>query len=69
MKYAVVIEKLENNYCGHVPDLPVCVSPGKTIDEVRAGLREAIALYLDVAHEYGEVVPEPTTLVEALDIA
>ena len=69
MKYAVVIEKLEHNFCAHVPDLPVCVTTGQTLEEVRVNLREAVALYVEVCREYGDLVPEPTTRVEELDVA
>ncbi len=34
MRYAVVIEKAENNYSGYVPDLPGCVATGATVGEV-----------------------------------
>ena len=36
MRYAVVIEKGENNYSAYAPDLPGCVSVGDTLDEVKA---------------------------------
>ncbi|MGH8524435.1 MAG: type II toxin-antitoxin system HicB family antitoxin, partial [Gammaproteobacteria bacterium] len=32
MRYAVVIEKAQNNYLAYVRDLPVCVATGATID-------------------------------------
>ena len=35
MRYLVVIEKGERNYSSYVPDLPVCVSVGKTLKELR----------------------------------
>jgi predicted RNase H-like HicB family nuclease len=34
VRYAVVIEKAEGNYSGHVPDLPGCVATGPTIEAV-----------------------------------
>ncbi|MCH7979336.1 MAG: type II toxin-antitoxin system HicB family antitoxin, partial [Acidobacteria bacterium] len=34
MKYAVIIEKGPNNYSAYVPDLPGCVSTGKTLEAV-----------------------------------
>ncbi|MFH0352409.1 MAG: type II toxin-antitoxin system HicB family antitoxin, partial [Chromatiales bacterium] len=42
MRYAVVIEKAQNNYSAYVPDLPDCVATGATIDEVEDQIREAI---------------------------
>ena len=33
IKYAVVFEQAENNWAAYVPDLPGCMSTGKTLDE------------------------------------
>jgi len=33
-KYAVVIEKGANNYSAYVPDLPGCVTTGRTVEEI-----------------------------------
>lgn len=35
MRYAVVIERAENNYAAYVPDLPGCVATGKTMQEIK----------------------------------
>jgi predicted RNase H-like HicB family nuclease len=32
--YAIIIEKAENNYSAYVPDLPGCVTTGKTLEEI-----------------------------------
>ncbi len=42
MRYAIVIERAENNFSAYVPDLPGCVVTGKTIAEVETEIREAI---------------------------
>ena len=42
MRYAIVIEKAENNYAAYVPDLPGCVATGQTIEETEQEIREAI---------------------------
>jgi predicted RNase H-like HicB family nuclease len=39
MRYAVVIEKAENNYSAYVPDLPGCITTGKSIEETRRLIR------------------------------
>ena len=46
-KFNVVIEKDEDGYYAHVPELEGCQSQGDTLDEVTANIQEAIALYLD----------------------
>ena len=35
MRYAIVIEKAEDNYGAYVPDLPGCVTTGETIEETQ----------------------------------
>jgi predicted RNase H-like HicB family nuclease len=69
MKYAIVIEKAENNYSAYVPDLPGCVATGKTIEEVEQQIREAIEFHLDGMREDGEPIPPPSSHVEYVDVA
>ena len=68
-EYAVVIERSPNNYGAWVPDLDGCVSTGKTLDEVKANIAEAIAMHLELMREQGEPVPEPSAQVAVVQIA
>jgi predicted RNase H-like HicB family nuclease len=68
-RYAIVIEKAAANYAAYVPDLPGCVAAGKTIPETEKLLREAIDLHLQGLHEDGISPPEPSSVVEYLEIA
>jgi len=69
MRYAIVIEKAENNYSAYVPDLPGCVATGDTVEKVGSEIREAIAFHLDGLREDGAVIPQPSSVVEYLEIA
>ena len=69
MRYAIVIEKAENNYAAYVPDLLGCVATGKTIKETEEQIREAIELHLRGMHEDGLPIPEPSSQVEYVKIA
>jgi len=69
MKYAIVIEEAETNYSAYVPDLPGCVSTGRSLAEIESNMREAIALHLDGMREDGIAPPRPTTHVAELEIA
>jgi predicted RNase H-like HicB family nuclease len=53
-KYAVVIERGPDNMSAYVPDLPGCITTGKTVEEIAHNIREAIALHLDGMAEDGE---------------
>jgi predicted RNase H-like HicB family nuclease len=68
MKYAVVIEKTETGFSAYVPDLPGCVSVGRTRKEMDRNIREAIELYIDELRDQGLAVPVPTTDTEYVAI-
>ncbi len=69
MQYAIIIEKAEHNYGAWVPDLPGCISTGKTIEETKRNIQEAIEFHLEGMREDGLPVPEPTTVVATVEIA
>lgn len=69
MRYAIVIEKSENNYGAWVPDLPGCVATGKSVEVVEKRIREAIELHLSGMREDGDPIPRPTVLVNYVDVA
>ena len=43
LKYAVIFERAESNWAAYVPDLPGCMTTGRTLDETKAAIQEAIA--------------------------
>jgi predicted RNase H-like HicB family nuclease len=67
-RYAIVIEKAKSNFAAYVPDLPGCVATGATVEETESLLREAIALHLGGLQEDGLLVPEPSSVVEYLEL-
>lgn len=69
MRYAIVIEKAQDNYSAYVPDLPGCVATGSTLEEVESHIREAIELHIDGLREDGEAVPQPSSHVEYVEVA
>ncbi len=69
MRYAIVVEKSENNYSAYVPDLPGCVATGFTVEETEREMREAIAFHIQGLIEDGLPVPRPASIVEYLEIA
>ena len=58
-RYAVIFEQAETNWAAYVPDLPGCVSTGRTLEENELNVREAISGHLQTLLEFGEPVPEP----------
>ena len=67
-KYAVIFERAETNWAAYVPDLPGCVTTGKTIDETERNIREAIAGHIETLREFGEAVPEPTSVAREIEV-
>ena len=64
-RYAIVVEKGADSYGAYVPDLPGCVTTGRTVEEIKANIREAIELHLEGLAEDGAPVPEPTSSHDA----
>jgi predicted RNase H-like HicB family nuclease len=67
-RYAVVIESGPSNLSAYVPDLPGCITTGKTFEEIEQNIREAIELHLEGMMEDGEPIPEPTTSVSYVEL-
>ena len=60
-RYLIVIEPTQTGFSAYSPDLPGCVSTGRSREEVEQNMREAIAFHLDGLREEREPVPEPHT--------
>ena len=67
MRYAVVIEKANQNFSAYVPDLPGCIATGATVAEVETEIGEAIRLHVEGLLEDGLVVPEPSAIAEYVE--
>lgn len=67
-KYAIVVERARRNYAAYVPDLPGCVATGKTVRETERLLREAIELHVAGLREDGLEVPEPSSVVDYVEV-
>lgn len=67
-RYAIVVEKAKSNYSAYVPDLPGCVATGTTLKETERRLRAAIEVHVQGLREDGLAVPEPSSVVDYVDI-
>ncbi len=57
-EYLVIFEFAGSNYSAYVPELPGCISTGKTLLETEENIKEAIALYIDTLKEDNMPIPE-----------
>lgn len=69
MKYLIVIERGKTSFGAYVPDLPGCVAVGKTAEEARSLIAEAIDFHLEGLRADGDPIPEPTSQGDYLEVA
>ena len=67
-KYAVIFEQAEHNWAAYVPDLPGCVTTGASLEETERNIREAIEGHIKALRDFGETVPEPTSLAREVEV-
>ncbi len=70
MKYLYIIEKADDgSYSAYVPDLPGCTTCGDSVEEIRRGIKDAVATYLDSLREHREPIPSPRSVIETVEAA
>jgi predicted RNase H-like HicB family nuclease len=67
-KYAVIYEKAEHNWAAYVPDLPGCMTTGRTLEETKANIREAIVGHVQTLREFGDPIPTPASLAGEVEV-
>jgi len=69
MKFKVIIERDEDGwYVATVPSLPGCISQGKTEEEAKKNIKEAIKLHLSALAEEGVPI-KPSKKVKETTVA
>jgi predicted RNase H-like HicB family nuclease len=60
MQYTVIIEPADDGtFSVYVPDLPGCISSGRTREQAIESIREAIRGHVQTLRDLGESVPPP----------
>jgi predicted RNase H-like HicB family nuclease len=59
---AYVRKDADSDYGVEFPDVPGCITAGRTLDEARAMAAEALVGHLAVLEEEGQPVPAPSTM-------
>lgn len=69
--FEIVIEKEPDDpgYYAYSPTLPGCFGDGKTIEEAKQSIREAIALHLEALREHGLPIPQSSKVVHVEEFA
>jgi len=68
VKYAVIFEQAQSNWAAYVPDLPGCMTTGRTLDETKPNIREAIQGHLETLRQFGDPIPHPASLAGEVEI-
>ncbi|MCP4655511.1 MAG: type II toxin-antitoxin system HicB family antitoxin [bacterium] len=68
--FEIVIEKepKDEGYFAHSPTLPGCFSNGRTIEEAKRNMREAIQQHLEGLLEHGDSIPQNEQLVHVEEL-
>jgi antitoxin HicB len=67
LEYPIVVEPLPiedgGGFVATAPDLPGCMSDGATPEEAVSNIQDAIAVWIEAAHDLGHAVPKPSRRV------
>ena len=67
MRYRVMFEGNDGlGYSAYLPELPGCVAAGKTLEETKELIGEAVGLHLELLAEEGMPVPDPVPAIPEL---
>jgi predicted RNase H-like HicB family nuclease len=69
LKYAVIFEQAQENWAAYVPDLPGCITTGRSFEETERNIREAIQGHIRTLREFGEPVPPPASLTKEIEVS
>ncbi len=70
VEYTVVLEpnQDEPGYTATVPALPGCISAGETVDDALENIRDAMNLWIKMARDKGEDVPQDFTVISKVSV-
>ena len=54
---AVTVEMTENNYSAYTETLPGCVTTGKSMDELKDNMYDAVEAHIELSREHGDKTP------------
>jgi predicted RNase H-like HicB family nuclease len=68
--FEIVIEKEaeDEGYFAHTPTMPGCFSNGRTIEEAKRNIRDAIRQHVESLLAHGEAVPQSERLVHVEEL-
>ena len=67
-QFLIVIEQATGNFSAYCPDLPGCIATGKTIEEVKQRMAEAIKMHLEGMREDNIPIPAVKSKAEYISL-
>jgi predicted RNase H-like HicB family nuclease len=68
--YTAVFEQAaDGSWGGYVPDLPVVVASGETLEEAQQNMREGIEIWIEEAKRSGEPIPAAKSQASVIEVA
>jgi predicted RNase H-like HicB family nuclease len=60
-KYAIIMywSDEDDAFVAEVPELPGCMAHGNTREDALKSINQAMELWIDVARDHGDPIPEP----------
>ncbi len=69
MKYLIAIEKAKNSYSAYLPDMPGCIAAGRTIEETKKNIAEALVIHQHGLIEDGFLSPEAKAAADYIAVS
>jgi predicted RNase H-like HicB family nuclease len=69
MRYLIIVEQTNTGYSAYSPDLPGCVSTGKTREDTIKNMSDAIVFHIEGLQLAGCPIPKPSSTSAYVDIA
>jgi predicted RNase H-like HicB family nuclease len=68
MKYLIIYEKSATGWGAYAPNLSGLGAAGKTLDEVKDLIREAVEFHLEGMRQHGDPIPAPSAITEYITV-
>lgn len=68
MKYVIIIEPTKTGFSAYSPDVPGCIATGRTADETREAIKDAIAFHIEGLKEMGLKIPVSQVQTDVVDV-
>ena len=69
VSFTIIIEAGKRNFSAYCPDLPGCITTGRTEEETMKNMKEAIEFHLEGLRETNGPLPSPVSKARKVQIS